>query len=190
MATGALDANGIWQYGEDDSETTASALLNKLGESTSEQVGILQTNLKVINVYSAKATTTQSATLAANTFNDFTGASITLTPQSSGSKFLILSSAYIANSQATFRSLNSVRCLRGATTLYTVTNEYTSSDSTRGLYTISSQHLDSPSTTSSITYKMQGAHSVGGATPTVYFNRSQDNTSIGYTSITILEIQG
>ena len=42
MATGALDANGIWQYGEDDSETTFSALLNKLGSSTSTEVGELR----------------------------------------------------------------------------------------------------------------------------------------------------
>lgn len=37
MATGALDANGIWLYGEDDSEPTASALLNKLGNSVSDK---------------------------------------------------------------------------------------------------------------------------------------------------------
>lgn len=37
MATGALDANGIWQYGEDDSETTFSGLLNKLGDSVSDK---------------------------------------------------------------------------------------------------------------------------------------------------------
>lgn len=39
MATGALDANGIWQYGEDDSEATFSALLNKLGSSVSTKFG-------------------------------------------------------------------------------------------------------------------------------------------------------
>lgn len=37
MATGALDANGIWQYGEDDSEPTFSGLLNKLGDSVSDK---------------------------------------------------------------------------------------------------------------------------------------------------------
>ena len=37
MATGSLDANGIWLYGEDDSEPTASALLNKLGNSISDK---------------------------------------------------------------------------------------------------------------------------------------------------------
>lgn len=42
MATGALDSNGIWQYGEDDSEPTFSALLNKLGSSTSTTVTRLE----------------------------------------------------------------------------------------------------------------------------------------------------
>lgn len=43
MATGALDANGIWQYGEDDSEPTFSGLLNKLAGSTSTTVTRLET---------------------------------------------------------------------------------------------------------------------------------------------------
>ena len=42
MATGALDANGIWQYGEDDSEPTFSGLLNKLASSTSDTVTRLE----------------------------------------------------------------------------------------------------------------------------------------------------
>jgi hypothetical protein len=45
MATGALDANGIWIYGEDDSEPTFSGLLNKLGDSTSDAVGTLATDI-------------------------------------------------------------------------------------------------------------------------------------------------
>lgn len=42
MATGSLDANGIWIYGEDDSEATFSGLLNKLGTSTSNTVTRLE----------------------------------------------------------------------------------------------------------------------------------------------------
>lgn len=53
MATGALDANGIWQYGEDDSEPTFSGLLNKLAASTSTKVSSL------------KASDTTSGTFAA-----------------------------------------------------------------------------------------------------------------------------
>lgn len=43
MATGAVDANGIWIYGEDDNESTYSALLNKLGNSVSTTVTRLET---------------------------------------------------------------------------------------------------------------------------------------------------
>ena len=35
MATGANDANGIWQYGEDDANPTFSELLNRLASSVS-----------------------------------------------------------------------------------------------------------------------------------------------------------
>lgn len=53
MATGSIDANGIWQYGEDDSEPTFSGLLNKLAASTSTKVSSL------------KASDTTSGTFAA-----------------------------------------------------------------------------------------------------------------------------
>lgn len=38
MATGYIDANGIWNYGEDDSDSTFSELLNRLATSTSAVV--------------------------------------------------------------------------------------------------------------------------------------------------------
>jgi hypothetical protein len=48
MATGSLDANGIWIYGEDDSEPTFSGLLNKLGDSTSDAVGTINTDITAL----------------------------------------------------------------------------------------------------------------------------------------------
>jgi hypothetical protein len=39
MATGAPGTNGVWQYGEDDSEATFSALLNKVAATTDTQIG-------------------------------------------------------------------------------------------------------------------------------------------------------
>lgn len=48
MATGSLDANGIWIYGEDDSEATFSGLLNKLGDSTSDAVGTINTDITAL----------------------------------------------------------------------------------------------------------------------------------------------
>lgn len=40
MATGAPGTNGVWQYGEDDSEATFSALLNKVASTTNTQIGV------------------------------------------------------------------------------------------------------------------------------------------------------
>ena len=39
MATGAPGTNGVWQYGEDDSEATFSALLNKAASTTDAAIG-------------------------------------------------------------------------------------------------------------------------------------------------------
>lgn len=40
MATGAPGANGVWLYGEDDSEATFSTLLNKAGTTVNTQLGL------------------------------------------------------------------------------------------------------------------------------------------------------
>lgn len=41
---GSLDANGIWQFGEDDSESLASDLLNLGMESVSDKIGTMIIN--------------------------------------------------------------------------------------------------------------------------------------------------
>jgi hypothetical protein len=67
MATGSLDANGIWIYGEDDSEPTFSGLLNKLGDSTSDAVGLVKNVSKgVISATSGGTNGYTYATLASN----------------------------------------------------------------------------------------------------------------------------
>ena len=40
MATGSPGSNGVWLYGEDDSEATFSALLNKAGTTVNTQLGV------------------------------------------------------------------------------------------------------------------------------------------------------
>jgi hypothetical protein len=40
MATGSPGTNGVWQYGEDDSEATFSALLNKAASTTDTAIGV------------------------------------------------------------------------------------------------------------------------------------------------------
>lgn len=48
MATGAPGTNGVWQYGEDDSEATFSALLNKAASTTDTQLGLDRTRLTAL----------------------------------------------------------------------------------------------------------------------------------------------
>lgn len=48
MATGAPGTNGVWQYGEDDSEATFSALLNKAASTTDTQLGLDRARLTTL----------------------------------------------------------------------------------------------------------------------------------------------
>lgn len=82
MATGALDVNGIWQYGEDDSETTFSALLNKLGTSISSDM-----KGRILQVVSS---TTATGVINSTTTYVDTGLTATITPKKSSSKIIVL----------------------------------------------------------------------------------------------------
>ncbi len=84
MATGALDANGIWQYGEDDSNTTFSALLNRLASSVSTALGLIKNNAKGIIATTAGGTSgkayyglASAQTIGAGVSADITGMSMT-----------------------------------------------------------------------------------------------------------------
>lgn len=48
MATGAPGTNGVWLFGEDDSEATFSALLNKAGSTTNTQLGLDRARLTTL----------------------------------------------------------------------------------------------------------------------------------------------
>lgn len=52
MATGAPGTNGVWQYGEDDSEATFSALLNKAAGTTDTQIGLDRARLTTLEARS------------------------------------------------------------------------------------------------------------------------------------------
>lgn len=91
MATGAPDSNGIWIYGEDDSEATFSALLNKLGTSASSALTTKLNALpgKVLKI-SSMTTNTQVNSTSGTPISS--GVSIAYTPVSSTSKIIILAS--------------------------------------------------------------------------------------------------
>lgn len=63
MATGYIDANGIWQYGEDDSEANFSSLLNVLAGSVSSVVAnpTVSGNMRLTNTTDASTTSTDHA---------------------------------------------------------------------------------------------------------------------------------
>lgn len=154
MATGALDANGIWQYGEDDSETTFSALLNKVASSTSTQIGTIKQTGRVLQTVTAKQTGTYSTT--STTTWATTGVTASITPRFSSSKIIVIV-------QQTLQTINAGQALgatifRGA--VDSGTNFGGSPSGIAGIYSGSvgiraPGHLiavDTAGTTSSITY--------------------------------------
>lgn len=66
MATGANDSNGIYQYGEDDSVSPFSTLLNKLAGSVSSAVGAIRSDIGTLQ-QSVTALTNRQRIIAANT---------------------------------------------------------------------------------------------------------------------------
>lgn len=178
MATGALDANGIWLYGEDDSESTFSGLLNKLGDSVSDQLGIIKPKLKILQVVSDVFTTevnNNTSTYAT------TGLSLSITPSSTSSKIVIFSShdGCIKRPGNANSALN-VRLMRGATVLQTVVNGgFTGTSSDLRFGSMSINYVDSPATTSSTTYSTEFANAFNGT-----------GVAIGSGSLIVMEVAG
>lgn len=135
------------------------------------------------------------------TFVDIAGLTITITPTSSSSKFLILWNVALAN--GTDQSHGYIRLVRNGTNIgladaagsRTPASSAIVNTGVAGQINVSSNSfLDSPNTSSSITYKLMGAsNNVGGLT---YVNRSLRDTDLaGYdgratSSLTVFEIAG
>jgi hypothetical protein len=100
-----------------------------------------------------------SQTSTTTTYADITGASVTITPQATSNKIVIVSA------NALLASTNSadagIRFLRDATNIYTETAAVLAAN-TGGNFT--SIYLDTPSSTSAITYKAQFARTAGTGT--------------------------
>jgi hypothetical protein len=161
MATGALNAQGVWIYGEDDSETTFSALLNKLGNSVSS-------NLKGKIVQSLQYSTTTTVFQSSATYAT-TGLTGTITPTSASSKILVLVAQNgLSKEQAdTYGRLRLVRTLSGVTTTLSEFEKsfarLIGSSALLGVGGTNLSYLDTPNTTSSITYRteVQNANAAG-----------------------------
>jgi hypothetical protein len=78
MATGAPGTNGVWQYGEDDSEATFSELLNKAASSTDDEIGADRARITVLEA-SAPGTAGRPFRNSAGSANTSASAAVTVT---------------------------------------------------------------------------------------------------------------
>ena len=119
---------------------------------------------KVLQVVSA-STTTQT-TISTGTYTD-SGLSATITPTSSSSKILILTSQVCSYNTTTNQVNAAIRLLRGSTSIGPFGDSggiqsfsliIGNSSSVEQKIIISINYLDAPATTSATTYKIQGAY--------------------------------
>lgn len=177
MATGALDSNGIWQYGEDDSETTFSALLNKLGASTSTQVGKRKV-LQVVHASYAVSTSNSTNTQVA------TGLTASITPSSTSSKILVLiNQGDCQKSSGNSGNWLALYLYRNSTQLERQLACYTGFSSDNYVGTVTFNYLDSPATTSAVTYSTKFSNLANAAAVVVNGNSTPSH-------ITLMEIAG
>ncbi len=196
LGPGGLDSNGIWLYGEDDSEALASDLLNLGMQSVSDVVAGLGGS-GILQVVSTTKTDTFSTT--SSTLTDVTGLSATITPSSSSSKVLVLVSLTHSNATA-----------GAGVDIFTLTNSSNtnllpaSSPGSRipgfaanfvmnnaEVEQIGFTLLHSPSTTSAYTYKVR----CQSQSSTLYVNRGgydlNDAVQMrGVSTITLMEVAG
>lgn len=66
MATGSNDSNGIYQYGEDDSASPFSTLLNKLASTVSSAIGSIRSDISTVQ-QSIQSLTARQRIVASNT---------------------------------------------------------------------------------------------------------------------------
>lgn len=176
-------------------QNTSALVSGKVPYSTLPAGSVLQ----VINAYK---TDTQTISSATPTFVDITNLSITITPKSSSSKFLIMWSVVMANGADA--SHGYVRLNRNGTAIAladAASNRTTASsaivNTSQGGQSLvtSNTYLDSPATSSAITYKLTASNNNVGGSNTFINRSSRDQDLTGYdgrstSSFTVLEIAG
>jgi len=191
-----------------DVNSTAAVAYSKLNLATSivnadisASAAIATTKLgtgAVLQVVSTTKTDTFSAVLTGPTFTDVTNLSLSITPSSTSSKILILSTVNYVQTpySATFRLMRNSTAIAigdasGSRTQGSVL-AMTPTDANRGLNG-SVNFLDSPNTTSATTYKIQVG--IGdGTSQTMYVNTSGGDSNNSYiiravSTITAIEIK-
>jgi hypothetical protein len=187
MATGSLDTNGIWQYGEDDSEPTFSALLNKLGSSTSTQVAGLKQLGRVVQ--SKTATRNSAVSTTSTSYVDVTGVSVSITPRATSNKILVRVTGYMSVGNAT--AALGLGLFRNTTLIGTNPNgvyslvHYPNNNGNGCGFAL--EFLDSPATTSATTYKLALASLTSGVTVAV--GGYTANIGSGFNTITSITVE-
>lgn len=145
-------------------------------------------------------TTTTVSVTTAGTFYDLSGLSVSITPNSTASKILVLANVDIGSGADLLIGL---RLVRGSTAIGVATSPGNRIATTAGAYygtavmsstpshwTIPMMFLDSPASLSAQTYKVQGTTNTNGST--LYINRGSDDSDISArfratSTITVLE---
>jgi hypothetical protein len=153
----------------------------------------------VIQAVSSTQTSTQAIT-GTSTWTDLTNLSVSITPTSSSSRFLIFGAVYVDGTNNTYfrfvRNSTAIGIGDASGGVYRVTmgNGFVGSWSGNAsqFMGFSNFHLDSPATASAITYKIQAVADGGSGTGTCYINYSNDESgnSAGrpISNITVMEI--
>jgi hypothetical protein len=160
---------------------------------TAAQQNALRGAFRVLQVVSTAKTDT--FTTASTSFTDVTGLSVSITPQSSSSKILVLAQVNGADDFGV--SSGFIRLSRDTTAIdigdtagsRIRASAQFSSPYNGAMNVLNLSFLDSPATTTATTYKIQAATWAG----TLYINRSKADTdstalSRGASTITVMEI--
>lgn len=187
MATGAPGTNGVWQYGEDDSEATFSALLNKAASTTDTQLGLDRTRLTTLELsgriiqtvsvnYATQVTTTSDSYVT-------TGLTASITPRYSNSKiYVVVNDTCNPSGNGAFFTI--FRNGTGGTNLGSGSQGFTYIYGATGLVTsIGMTILDSPATTSSTSYTLAFRANTAGQGQTAQYTTTK-------ATITLLEVKG
>ena len=159
---------------------TAGAIL------TAAQMNAISANLVALT-NNASTTLTTSATTTVTTkgtFYDISGLSVTITPNSTSSKILVLANVDVG---AGADMLVAFRLVRGSTAIGVATSSGSRIAATNGVYLatavmastaahwpLSMMFLDSPASVAAQTYKIQGTTNANAST--IYTNRSSSDT--------------
>ena len=206
IGPGGLDSNGIWQFGEDDSEALASDLLNLGMSSVSTAIGALPApaDPAILQVVSTTKTDTFSASVSGGGNVAVTGLSASITPGSTSSKIIVTAffgqasnskgNAAVGIAVNNGSGFVSVADAAGSRTRVTSAGQLSALEAQSAL-NYSMTVVDSPSTTSTMTYTVHAFNGHGDASNTIYINRDATDADNAFTTrsvsgITLMEVAG